>query len=83
MKRIYNAKISYTIDAGHPDIGSMPEKFWKDKVFTYEDEYRMDPDRFFGFDHMMETIKEDLLLVAGGGYNHRHVHNVEFIIEEV
>lgn len=77
------AKIIYKIDGNHPDIDDLPEKYWYDKTFTYESTYHMDPDRYYGFDHMIETIKENLLLIAGGGYNWKHIYDVKFEIEVV
>lgn len=78
MKIKYNAKIFYTIDKNHPDIKYI--KDWEEnKIYTFEDNY------FFTMDYTEEEIipyiKNDLMLVAGGGYNKNHIHNVNFEIK--
>ena len=83
MKKIFNTKIIYKVKRTHPDIGDMPEELWKDKIFTYEDEYYINTDYFWGEDHIVQSIKEALMLTAGGGYNWKHIYDVKFEIEEV
>ena len=77
------AKITYTIDAGHPYIECIPD--WKaDKIFTFEDTYFFDERYGYTFnDDVKLYIKNDLRLVAGGGYNSKHIHNVTFEITRV
>lgn len=75
MMKIW-AKISYKVDADHPDLGDLPEKYWKDKVFTYEDTYTFDS--YWEYDDAVEYIKNDLALIAGGGYNAKHIYDVEY-----
>lgn len=75
------AKITYKIDGNHPDIDDMPEKYWYDKVFTYEDTYTFSPG--YTREEAILLIKNDLKLIAGGGYNYNHIYDVEFEIEEV
>lgn len=76
----YRGKISFTIDREHPDF-KYAEDWTVDKIYTFEDVYTFDND------HMEESIvayiKRDLRLVAGGGYNAEHIHNVTFEIERV
>ena len=75
------AKITYTIDDGHPDIQYI--KDWSEnKVYTFEDTYIID-DCYTFFDDVECYIKNDLSLVAGGGYNSKHIHNVKFEIARV
>ena len=83
MTRTFEAKIIYKVNANHPDLGDLPESEWKDKEFTYEDTYHINPDFFWGEDHIMEHIQEDLLLTAGGGYNWKGLSEYKFEIEEV
>ena len=83
MRRSFNAKITYKVKPTHPDIQDLPEKYWKDKKFTYEDVYHINDEHFFGEDHIIDSIKEDLMVTAGGGYNADHITDVEFEIEEV
>ena len=82
MKK-FNATIKYKVKETHPDIQDLPEKFWKDKVFTYEDTYSFNPAYYSGVDDMVDYMKSDLRLVASGGYSTRHIYDVEFEIEEV
>lgn len=81
MTKTYNAKITYKVKPTHPDIQDMPESLWKDKVFTYEDTYRIDPDCFYGNSHIADYITEDLMLIAGGGYSTDHIYDVDVTIE--
>lgn len=74
-----NAKISYKVDANHPDLDDLPEKYWKDKVFTYEDTYTFAD--WYAEKDAVEYVKGDLALIAGGGYNADHIYDVEYEIE--
>ena len=76
MKRKFKAKIAYTTDKNHPDTD-------KEVRLDYEDAYIIDDRCFNGNDDIMEYIKEDMALVAGGGYNTSHIHDVKFEIREV
>lgn len=76
------AKIFYTIDSTHPDISSV--KNWTpEREFCYKDTYHINPDCFFGADDIISYIKNDLMTVAGGGYNANHIHNVRFEMKAV
>lgn len=75
------AKIIYKIDGDHPDIQDLPEKYWYDKIFAYEDTYNFSSD--YSLEEAVLLIKNDLKLVAGGGYNYNHIYDVKFEIEEV
>lgn len=77
-----NAKISYKVKPTHPDLGDMPEHLWKNKVFTYDDEYTFDDDDW-GEEDAKAYIRRDLALVAGGGYNAKHIYGVEYEMEVV
>lgn len=84
MKK-YHGKITYTIDGKHPDIKYV-EEWTEEKVLTFEDTYTFDESRNFEWQkesHIKSYIKHDLMLVAGGGYNTDHIHNVEFEIKRV
>ncbi len=76
----YYGKINYTMDAEHPD-----KKYVKDwtenKVFSFSDTYTFDS----GYieEDVINYIKRDLKLVAGGGYNADHIHNVTFEIKKL
>ncbi len=76
----YHGKITYTIGKSHPDIQYVPD--WTEgKFYTVEDEYTFSED--YSKENIMAYIKNDLMLVAGGGYNTDHIHNVMFEIEKV
>lgn len=80
MKCKYYGKISYTIDDKHPDIKYV-ENWSENKVFTFEDVYHLNDD--YTYEEVIDHIKHDLKLVAGGGYNVDHIHNVTFEIERI
>ena len=83
MKK-YHGKIIYTIDGKHPDIKYV-EDYTEEKIFTCEDVYTFD-ESYFEWEeesNIKSYIKRDLMLVAGGGYNTEHIHNVKFEINRV
>lgn len=82
MKYRYHGKISYTMDKEHPCVKCV-EEYMEDKVFAFEDVYHIDKDYFWCEDEIIDYIKHDLALVAGGGYNTKHIHNVTFEIERI
>lgn len=79
MKRQWKAKLTYTIDSGHPDFACIHD--WEEgKVYVYEDVYTCDVD--VEREKIAAYARNDMLLVAGGGYNHDHVCVVSFEIKE-
>ena len=76
----YHGKIIYTIDKAHPDIKYVAG-YTEKEVFTYEDIYTFNEDYSKNF--VAEYIKRDLMLVAGGGYNTDHIHNVKFELKKL
>ena len=81
MKTI-NAKLNYKIKPTHPDFQYITN-WTPDKVYTECDTYRIDPDEFYGEDDIIDYIKEDLMLVAGGGYNWDNIYDVKFEMEVI
>lgn len=84
MKK-YHGKITYTIDKDHPDIKYVAD-YTEEKIFTFEDTYSFDESRNLEWQeesNIKAYIKRDLKLVAGGGYNTDHIHNVKFEINRV
>lgn len=79
LKRRFHGKVTYTIDKGHPDVRCVDD-WTEEKVLDFEDYYT------FGMEYTREEvesyIKHDLILVAGGGYNTEHIHNVNFEIRQ-
>lgn len=80
----YYGKITYEIDENHPDVNCVISGWYKGK-FTYEDVYSFDERLYSPEDRDMfvNSIKRDLKLVAGGGYNANHIHNVKFEIRRM
>lgn len=76
----YYGEISCTIDKKHPDIKYV-ENWTEDKVFTFSDTYTFNDG--YSEDYMIGYIKNDLKLVAGGGYNSKYIHNVTFKIKQI
>ena len=75
----FRGKIIYTMDAEHPDKKYVDD--WTEgKVFTFSDTYTFNSD--YTEEEAIIYIKHDLKLVAGGGYNTDHIHNVKFEIEK-
>jgi hypothetical protein len=72
----WQAKIEYTMDKDHPDVNHVVGGWYRGKKFTYYDEYKFESG--YTEDYMKEYMKKDLKLVAGGGYNTSHIHNVKF-----
>lgn len=72
----YRGKISFTMDGI-----KYVEDQTADKIFTFVDVYAFDNDHTE--ESIVTYIKRDLRLVAGGGYNAEHIHNVTFEIERV
>ena len=56
------------------------EDWTKEKTFTFSDTYTFNSD--YTEEEAIIYIKHDLKLVAGGGYNTDHIHNVKFEIEK-
>lgn len=48
--------------------------------FVFDDTYIIDPTYFWGNDDILQYIKNDLLLCAGGGYSTKAVKNAKFVI---
>lgn len=81
------ATIKFTVDENHPDYEYISEEHRKNGL-EFSDIYTFDvrtipgnpmgywnPDDYTG---MCNYAKHDLALVAGGGYNTEHIHNVEY-----
>lgn len=85
--RGFRATIYYTIDNGHPDRKYMNNKSTS-IVRTYTDTYYFPVEEkrsvWYKADReaMERYIKSDLRLVAGGGYDSKHIHNIKFDIVE-
>ena len=78
----YKAKIMYIMKETHPDREYVQD-WTPDKTFSFDAIYSFSDGIGYGKDEMMEYIKRDLKLVAGGGYNWKHIDNVKFDIRKV
>lgn len=76
----YYGQIAYTMDKNHPDI-KYAEDWTAEKIYTFEDIYTFNND--CSKEDIIAHIKSDLKLVAGGGYNSKHIHNIKFNIKRV
>ncbi len=76
----FKGKINYTMDSEHPDKKYV-EDWTENKVFSFSDTYAFDLSYTEG--DAVNYIKRDLKLIAGGGYNADHIHNVTFKIEKL
>ncbi len=77
----YSATIYYTIDEDHTDIEYLND--WSEnKEYQFSDTYTFDEQIYTKDDQdtIIRYIKADLKLIAGGGYNSEHIHNVKFKI---
>lgn len=79
LRRRFYGKITFTMDKEHPDIKCV-ENWTEDKVFEFADYYEFSMD--YTKDEIESYIKQDLKLVAGGGYDTEHIHNVNFEIRQ-
>ena len=77
MKKSILATIYYTVDSEHPDIQYIKNP---SEIQSFTDVYRFDTDYLGNIDRydMENYAKNDLRLIAGGGYNTEHIHNVTF-----
>lgn len=72
--------IFYTVDKSHPDYQYIKNP---NEVQKFSDVYTFDT-RFFPDKLSREYYMEnDLALIAGGGYNTEHIHNITFEFEKV
>ena len=75
----YKGTISYRITEDHPD-----RKYFKgdlSKKLTYSDIYTFGEE--LPKESIINYIKYDLALIAGGGYSTDHIKDVRFTIKEV
>ena len=80
MKKSILATIYFTIDKRHTDYNCMlpyPSEIY---VNSFTDVYYFDTDYIGNITRadMENYAKNDLKLVAGGGYDCKHIHNVRF-----
>ena len=76
----YYGKIKCTIDKDHPDIKYIHD-WTENKEFEFDDTYIFED--YYTEEECIRYIKRDLRLVAGGGYNSEHIHNVSFEIRRL
>ena len=75
----YKGTISYRITENHPDRkyfkGDLSKKLTYSDIYTFREELPKES--------IVNYIKYDLALIAGGGYNTDHIRDVKFTIKEV
>lgn len=76
----YYGEIRYTIDKDHPDIKYI-EDWTESKEFKFDDIYTFKD--YYTEEGCIRYIKRNLMLIAGGGYNSNHIHNVSFDIRKL
>ena len=74
--------IKYKVKKNHPDLQYIKDED-RDKELEFDDVYMIDPDNFYGWDHIESYIKNDLKLVAGGGYDTDTIKNVKITLSRV
>lgn len=82
MKKSIRATIYYTVDSEHPDIQYIKNP---SEIQSFTDTYTFDTNYVGNVTRsdMENYAKNDLRLVAGGGYNSKHIHNVSFEFKSV
>lgn len=78
MIKEYKAEIKFKTFPDHPNYEYIKDM---DKELTFSDIYHIDTDYFDNNEHIINYIKNDLLLVAGGGYSTEHIHGEKFEIK--
>lgn len=76
MIKTINAQINYDTTKEHTDTNGKALK-----NLSYKDTYKIDTDCFYGDEDITDYIKNDLLLVAGGGYDWKNITNINFAIK--
>lgn len=74
MKKTYHATIEWRCKVNHPDTDDTKTRF------AYSDDYYIDDDYFGDSDEIINYIKHDLALVAGGGYDTDTITDVAYDI---
>ena len=77
------AKIYYKILPTHPDKDCVVGGWDPEREMSYDDTYHIDPNYFEGMDDIKTYIKHDLALIAGGGYETKHIKDVRYEMEVV
>ena len=77
----YKGKIFYKINEEHIDY----EFKYKDKPLLFEDIYYINREQFYSDDEeeIKSYIKNDLLIVAGGGYSDKDIYDTFIYIEKI
>lgn len=75
----YKGTVSYRITEDHPDRkhfkGDLSERLTYSDIYTFREELPKES--------IVNYIKYDLALIAGGGYNTDQIRDVKFTIKEV
>lgn len=80
MLKEIKAKIIYKILPTHPDKDCIVGGYDPQKKYEFEDTYRINTDDYVCKEHIYDVIKEDLRLVAGGGYDDKDISVYKYVI---
>ena len=72
------ATITYTVDKKHPDYKCIVNPT---EIQSFTDVYTFDDRYHIPLENCKRYCKDDLALVAGGGYDAKHIHNVKYTFE--
>lgn len=77
-EKVFKGLITFNIDSGHPDVQCVENI---DDELCFEDIYTLSSDYYINEEEMINFIKQDLSIVAGGGYSKENIRNVKFDIK--
>lgn len=77
-KKVFKGRITFNISSDHPDIQYVKNP---NDELHFEDTYLFDSD--YNKEDIINFIKNDLSIVAGGGYSTENILNVKFDIKQV
>lgn len=74
----FKAIIKYKVKKTHPDIKYIKNP---EEVLSFEDVYSFNQN--YSEEDVENYIKNDLSLVASGGYDDKHINILDFVIEKI
>lgn len=74
----FKAMIKFKVEKTHPDIEYIENP---EEVLSFEDVYSFN--QSYSEEDVSSYIKNDLSIVAGGGYDNKHINILDFVIEKI
>ena len=74
----FKAIIKFKVEKTHPDIEYIKNP---EEVLSFEDVYSFN--QSYSEEDVSSYIKNDLSIVAGGGYDDKHINILDFVIEKI